>query len=62
MVYLGDPAATAVWSVDMTQLMFVVVFFSPRSRQLELEDKQSTLELELRKFMELDGVYFSVHT
>lgn len=37
-------------------------FFSPRSRQLELEDKQSTLELELRKFMELDGVYFSVHT
>lgn len=46
----------------MTQLMFVVVFFSPRSRQLELEDKQSMLELELRKFMELDGVYFSVHT
>lgn len=46
----------------MTQLMFVLFFFSPRSRQLELEDKQSTLELELRKFMELDGVYFSVHT
>lgn len=36
--------------------------FSCRSRQLELEDKQSMLELELRKYMEINGVYFGVHT
>lgn len=36
------------------------VCVSFRSRQLELEDKQSILELELRKYMELDGVYFGV--
>lgn len=34
--------------------MFV---FCLRSRQLELEDKQSTLELELRKYMEITGAY-----
>lgn len=28
MVYSGDPAATAVWSVDMTQLMFALFVFS----------------------------------
>lgn len=28
-----------------------------RSRQLELEDKQSMLELELRKYMDLSGAY-----
>lgn len=31
--------------------------FCLRSRQLELEDKQSALELELRKYMEITGVY-----
>lgn len=36
------------------------VCVSLRSRQLELEDKQSMLELELRKYMELNGVYFGV--
>lgn len=45
-------------NVDMTQLMFV---FSLRSRQLELEDKQSMLELELRKYMEMNGVFFGLH-
>lgn len=39
---------------DIDADVFVLCF---RSRQLELEDKQSTLELELRKFMEMTGVY-----
>lgn len=47
----------------ITPRMFVGVFFlSPRSRQLELEDKQSTLELELRKYMDANGVYWCAHT
>lgn len=41
-------------NVTYTQLMFVLCL---RSRQLELEDKQSSLELELRKYMEMSGVY-----
>lgn len=45
---------------DMTQLVFV--FFSLRSRQLELEDKHSALELELRKYMEIKGAYWCEHT
>lgn len=52
---LWQPAATAGCRHDW-------VCFSRRSRQLELEDKQSMLESELRKYMELDGVYFGVHT
>lgn len=40
----------------MTQLLFV--FLTPlRSRHLELEDQQSALELELRKYMEISGAY-----
>jgi len=30
-------------------------FVFQRSRQLELEDKQSMLEMELRRYMEMDG-------
>lgn len=43
----------------MAACLFVFVF---RSRQLELEDKQSTLELELRKYMEINGMYWCAHT
>lgn len=39
-----------------------VCFFSRRSRQLELEDKHSALELELRKYMEIKGAYWCEHT
>ena len=50
---------TVIWPHDDLQLQQDVCV-SFRSRQLELEDKQSMLELELRKYMELDGVYFGV--
>lgn len=36
--------------------------FSLRSRQLELEDKQSMLELELRKYMEMKGAHIQTFT
>lgn len=42
-------------AVVASRLMFAV---SLRSRQLELEDKQSMLELELRKYMEMNGAYW----
>lgn len=38
----------------------IKLLFMFRSKQLELEDKQGTLELELRKFMGLNGEYFVV--
>lgn len=44
----------------LTWLSWCLLVFPLRSRQLELEDKQSMLELELRKYMELNGVYFGV--
>lgn len=49
----NSPAASAGCDSNMTQLMFVL--YPHRSRQLELEDKQSMLETELRKYMEIIG-------
>lgn len=36
-------------------LLWLFLFPPPSSRQLELEDKHSTLELELRKYMDIKG-------
>lgn len=52
--------------LTQTQQVFVFAqFLLPpplRSRQLELEDKHSTLELELRKCMEIKGAYLCGQT